>query len=50
MGDTAIVNKIEWVFWKWHAVGNKNSNNTNHRLYLDSETEYPVVSEKKERS
>lgn len=43
MGYTAIVSKTEWVFWKWYV--NKNSNNTNHRLYLDSETEYLVVSE-----
>ena len=44
---TAIVSKTEWVFWKWHVGGNKNSNNTNHRLYLDSENEYLVVSGKR---
>lgn len=47
MGYTAIVSKTEWVFWKWHAGGNKNSNNTDHGLYLDSETEYLAVSEKR---
>lgn len=40
MGYTAIISKAEWVFWKWYAMGNKNSNNINHRLYLDSEPEY----------
>ena len=49
MGYTAIVSKTEWVFWKRHAGDNKNSNNTDHRLYLDSETEHLVVSEKKEK-